>query len=123
MYAIVEVGGNQYRVEKDASILVDRLAAGEGDGLRLKPLFYRGDKETIADAASLERVQVSARVVGHERGKKLRVLNFKPKGGRRRAVGHRSDLTRLRVTEIKLTSKSKSSQRSTRKTEGKSNGS
>jgi large subunit ribosomal protein L21 len=109
MYAVVEVSGNQYRVEKDASILVDRLPYAEGETVALTPVLYRA-KQVIADPKSLERVRVSAQVVAHERGKKLRVLKFKPKRRYRRRLGHRSELTRLRITDISLARQSKRSQ-------------
>src|SRR5207248_7550351 len=54
------------------------------------------------DGGELAKVSVEARVVGHERGPKLRVVKFKPKRGYKRRNGHRQDLTRLEVTSIKL---------------------
>ena len=100
-YAIIKTGGKQYRVEQGQTLLVERLPAGEGDKLALEPLLYRGDKE-IVDGADLAKVKVEAKVLGHERGPKLRVLKFKPKKGYKRRTGHRQELTRLEVTEIKL---------------------
>jgi len=104
MYAIVKVGGKQYRVEKGDSIVVDRLAAGEGDEVELEPLLYRpdGKDEPVFDGTELGKVKVEAVVKGHERGPKVRVLKFKPKKGYKRRTGHRSELTRLEIGEIKL---------------------
>jgi large subunit ribosomal protein L21 len=100
-YAIVKTGGKQYRVEEGQTLLVERLPGGEGDKLALEPLLYRGDKE-IVDGDDLAKVRVEAKVLGHERGPKLRVLKFKPKRGYKRRTGHRQELTRLEVTAIKL---------------------
>ena len=100
MYAIVKTGGKQYRVEEGQSLLVEKLAADEGASVSLEPLLYRGDDE-ILDGADLSKVKVEARVVGHERGPKLRVVKFKPKRGYKRRTGHRQDLTRIQVTSIK----------------------
>jgi large subunit ribosomal protein L21 len=100
-YAIVKTGGKQYRVEEGQTLLVERLRAEEGDTVPLQPLLFRGDKD-IVDGDDLAKVKVAARVVGHERGPKLRVLKFKPKKGYKRRTGHRQELTRLEVTEIKL---------------------
>jgi large subunit ribosomal protein L21 len=102
MYAIVKTGGKQYRVEQGQSLLVERLpASAEGDTVALRPLLYvDGDK--LVDGDALSRVTVSARVVAHERGPKLRIVKFKPKRGYRRRTGHRQDLTRLEVTSIKV---------------------
>jgi large subunit ribosomal protein L21 len=100
-YAIVKTGGKQYRVEEGQTLLVERLRADEGDSVPLEPLLFRGDKD-IVDGDDLAKVKVAARVVAHERGPKLRVLKFKPKKGYKRRTGHRQELTRLEVTEIKL---------------------
>ncbi len=99
MYAIVKTGGKQYRVERGQTLLVERLPAEEGATVALEPLMYRSD-ETVLDKAGLEKVTVSARVLAHERGEKLRVFKFKPKRGYKRRTGHRQELTRIEVTEI-----------------------
>ena len=102
MYAIVRVGGKQYRVEKGDTLLVDRLRADEGDKLPLEPVLYAdGDKSVLA-GADLQKVKVDAVVRGHERGPKLHVLKFKPKKGYKRRTGHRSELTRIEIGDIKL---------------------
>src|ERR1700722_545075 len=99
MYAIVKTGGKQYRVEQGQTLLVERLPEPEGATVTLEPLLYRSD-EAIFDAAALAKVEVQATVVGHLRGKKLRVFKFKPKRGYRRRTGHRQELTRIEVTKI-----------------------
>ena len=113
MYAIVKTGGKQYRVEEGQSLLVEKLAVDEGAKVALEPLLYRGDRE-ILDGADLTKVSVEARVVGHERGPKIRVLKFKPKKGYKRRTGHRQELTRVEVTGIKLQAR-RSPQRKTAK--------
>jgi large subunit ribosomal protein L21 len=99
MYAIVKTGGKQYRVEQGQSLLVERLPAGDGDSVSLQPLLVV-DGSDVLDGDALSDVAVSARVVGHERGPKLRVVKFKPKRGYKRRNGHRQELTRIEVTEI-----------------------
>jgi large subunit ribosomal protein L21 len=99
MYAIVKSGGKQYRVERGQRLLVERLAAKEGSDVALQPLLYRNE-EAVFDEAGLAKVQVTARVIEHVRGEKLRVLKFKPKRGYKRRTGHRQPLTRIEVTEI-----------------------
>jgi large subunit ribosomal protein L21 len=101
MYAIVKTGGKQYRVEQGQSLLVERLPVDDGGSLALEPLLYV-DGETIVDGEEIGKVTVSARVVAHERGPKLRIVKFKPKRGYKRRAGHRQDLTRIEVTDIKL---------------------
>ncbi len=99
MYAIVKTGGKQYRVERGQTLLVERLAAQEGADVALEPLMFRSE-ETVFDKAGLEQVKVTAKVLAHVRGEKLRVFKFKPKRGYKRRTGHRQDLTRIEVTEI-----------------------
>jgi large subunit ribosomal protein L21 len=102
MYAVVKVGGKQYRVEKGQSLLVDRMSAAEGDKVTLDPLLLAGGQETVFEGTDLGKVKVEAVVTGHERGPKLHVLKFKPKRGYKRRTGHRADLTRLEIKDIKL---------------------
>jgi large subunit ribosomal protein L21 len=99
MYAIVKTGGKQYRVERGQRLLVERLAAKEGADVALEPILYRSD-EPVFDKAGLESVKVTAKVVAHVRGEKLRVFKFKPKRGYKRRTGHRQDLTQIEVIEI-----------------------
>jgi large subunit ribosomal protein L21 len=99
MYAIVKTGGKQYRVERGQRLLVERLPAEEGADVALEPILYRSD-EAVFDKAGLESVQVTAKVLAHVRGEKLRVFKFKPKRGYKRRTGHRQELTQIEVTEI-----------------------
>ncbi|MGA8745339.1 MAG: 50S ribosomal protein L21 [Solirubrobacterales bacterium] len=100
MYAVVESGGKQYKVEKGTSLLVDRLSAKEGEKIALRAVLFR-DKDLIAEPGELEKITVEARVAEHLRGPKVKVFKYKPKKGYRRRAGHRSELTKLEVTEIK----------------------
>jgi large subunit ribosomal protein L21 len=99
MYAIVKTGGKQYRVERGQQLLIERLAAEEGADVALEPILYRSE-ETVFDKAGLEKVKVTAKVLAHVRGEKLRVFKFKPKRGYKRRNGHRQSLTRIEVTDI-----------------------
>ena len=99
MYAIVKTGGKQYRVERGQRLLVERLAVEEGSDVALEPILYRSE-EAVFDKVGLEKVKVTAKVVAHVRGEKLRVFKFKPKRGYKRRNGHRQDLTQIEVTEI-----------------------
>ncbi len=101
MYAIVKTGGKQYRVERGQYLLVERLPGEVGASVALQPLLYRSE-EAVFDAKGLEQVHVTAKILAHERGEKLRVVKFKPKRGYKRRTGHRQELTRIEVTEIGL---------------------
>jgi large subunit ribosomal protein L21 len=99
-YAIVKTGGKQYHVEEGQTLLVERLPEDEGAIVALRPLLFRST-DTIFDADGLSKVSVKAKIVAHERGEKLRVFKFKPKRGYKRTNGHRQELTRLEITEVK----------------------
>jgi large subunit ribosomal protein L21 len=101
MYAIVKTGGKQYRVERGQRLLVERLPAEEGASVALQPIMYRSE-DAVFDAEGLKQVKVSAKVIAHERGEKLRVVKFKPKRGYKRRTGHRQELTRIEVTDISM---------------------
>src|SRR4051812_49884453 len=101
-YAVVRCGGKQYRVEEGTTLLVDRMTGDEGGTIDLEPLLYAGGDDTLFEGSDLGRVQVQARIVGHERGPKIRVFKFKPKRGYKRTTGHRSELTRIEVTGISV---------------------
>ena len=102
MYAIVKAGGKQYRVEKGDTLLVDRMSEDEGAKVQVEPLLVAGDdKDPAFDADALGKVKVEAVVRGHERGKKIHVLKFKPKHGYKKRMGARADLTRLEISDIK----------------------
>ncbi len=101
MYAIVKTGGKQYRVERGQHLLVERLPEDEGASVALQPILYRSD-DAVFDKEGLEKVKVTAKIVAHERGEKLRVFKFKPKRGYKRRTGHRQELTRIEVTDISL---------------------
>lgn len=107
MYAIVKVGGKQYRVQSGDSLVVDRMPDPEGTSVTLEPLLFRPDGSDDAVFASddLAKVKVEAKVTGHERGKKIHGLKFKPKRGYKVRYGARADLTRLEIGDIKMLSR------------------
>ena len=100
MYAIVKTGGKQYRVEKGQTLLVERLPEEAGATVALQPIMFRSD-DVVFEPDALSKVRVDARVVEHLRGEKLRVFKFKPKQGYKRTTGHRQELTRIEITEIR----------------------
>src|ERR1044072_5423491 len=99
-YAVIKTGGKQYRVEEGQTLLVERLPDEPGATIDLTPLLLAGGGGPGLGARKPATSPVKAEIVGHERGKKLRVFKFKPKRGYRRRTGHRQELTRLKITKI-----------------------
>ena len=100
-YAVIKTGGKQYRVEEGTTLLIERLSDDEGAKISLEPLLYADGDKSFFGADDLGKVKVEAKVIGHERGPKIRVFKFKPKRGYKRTTGHRQELTRIEVTSIK----------------------
>lgn len=101
-YAIIESGGQQFRVEEGTELVVDRLSEDEGAKVLLRPIAFLGNGDAVAAGGELEKVKVEAKVAEHLRGPKVRIFKHRPKQGYRRRAGHRQEQTRLEVTEVKL---------------------
>jgi large subunit ribosomal protein L21 len=99
-YAVIRTGGKQYRVAEGQTLLIERLTADEGATIELEPLLVAGDGDPVFEADGLGKAKVTATVIGHERGPKIRIFKFKPKRGYKRTQGHRQELTRIRVDSI-----------------------
>ena len=98
MYAVIKVGGKQYKVEQGQTLLVDRQAVEPGKSFQPEVLLTGGD-DVVTDRDKLAGT-VSVEVVEHLRGTKLKVFKFKPKSGYKRTRGHRSELSRITVASI-----------------------
>jgi large subunit ribosomal protein L21 len=100
-YAIISVGGKQYRVREGERLLVDRLKTDEGKTFHPDVLFLGGDGEgTLAP-----RSQVTAKVVGHVLGDKIRIGKRRPKSGYRKQTGFRAHLSQIEIQSIGAASK------------------
>jgi large subunit ribosomal protein L21 len=101
VYAVIRTGGKQYKVKVGDVIDVERLAGEDGASLELEPLLVVDDDGNVTSAtADLEKAKVTASVVDHHRGRKIRVFTYKNKSRQRRHMGHRQSLTRLKVETI-----------------------
>jgi large subunit ribosomal protein L21 len=95
-YAIIRLGGKQYVVREGETLVVDRLDSEEGKTFQPDVLFLGGNGEgELAPSTT-----VTAKVVGHERGPKVRIGKYRPKKGYKRHTGFRSSLTRIEITGI-----------------------
>ncbi|HZO60018.1 MAG TPA: 50S ribosomal protein L21 [Solirubrobacterales bacterium] len=99
-YAIIEMGGKQYRVAEGDSILVDRVGEDEGAKVSPRALLFADGKNAVMDGADLGKVKVEAVVAEHVKGPKIRVATYRPKKRTKRQMGHRSHLSRLEIKKI-----------------------
>ncbi|MEC8205445.1 MAG: 50S ribosomal protein L21 [Pseudomonadota bacterium] len=101
MYALVRTGGKQYRVAKDDTILVERIAADEGAEVILDDVVMLGDGDRVTiGTPRVEGAAVSATVVSQTRGPKIIIFRRKRRKNHRRTQGHRQDLTLLKINAI-----------------------
>ncbi|MDG1097895.1 MAG: 50S ribosomal protein L21 [Bacteroidia bacterium] len=102
MYAIVEIAGKQYRVEEDKSLVVNRLAANEGDALEFDNVLFVGNgAKSKVGSPTVKGAKVSATVAAHGKGDKVIVFKKKRRKGYAVKNGHRDYLTELKITSIK----------------------
>jgi large subunit ribosomal protein L21 len=99
-YAIIDIGGKQYRVEEGDSVLVDRLGEDEGAKVSPRAVLYTDGKTAVLDGTDLGKVKIEAVVAEHVKGPKLRVNTYRPKKRFKRRMGHRSALSRLEIRKI-----------------------
>jgi large subunit ribosomal protein L21 len=96
-YAIISVGGKPYRVQEGEKLIVDRLRTEEGKTLNPAVLLFGDEKKTELSPKS---VTVTARVVGHVKGEKIRIGKYKKRTGYKRHTGFRASLTELQIEKI-----------------------
>jgi large subunit ribosomal protein L21 len=95
-YAIISLGGKQYRVREGDRLLVDRVSTGEGKTFHPEVLLTGGNGKPNLSP----RVQVTAKVVGSPLGEKIRIGKYKPKKGYRRHTGFRAKLSEIEIQSI-----------------------
>jgi large subunit ribosomal protein L21 len=101
MYAVVDSGGKQYRVEPGRTLVVDRLDAEAGATVTFdRVLLIADDDEVTVGTPTVAGASVRGTVLAHGRGPKVIVFRFRPKAHYRRRTGHRSALTQVRIDEI-----------------------
>jgi len=102
MYAIIETGGKQYRVSAGDTIEVERLEAKEGQSFTFdRVLFCKNDGRTTIGSPAIKEAAVVADVVGHIRGEKTVAFKMKRRKGYHKKIGHRQELTVVKIKEIK----------------------
>ena len=100
MYAVIETGGKQYRVEQGSVIRVEKLDVPEGEGIDFEKVLLAGGEGKVLAGPEAGKVKVEGTVIRHGKGKKIIVFKYKPKKGYHRKRGHRQRFTEVRVDKI-----------------------
>ncbi len=100
MYAIIETGGKQFRVEEGAKLRVDSLAAEVGAEIFLDKVLMLGGGKVSVGAPFISGAKVTAKVLEHGRGEKIRVFKKWRRNDSRRMQGHRQNYTDIQITAI-----------------------
>ena len=120
MFAIINIAGKQFRVEEGDQIKVPHLSTDAGKSLAFdKVLLINDGKKVQLGSPLLNNASISATVVEHGRGKKIRIFKKKRRKGYRRNNGHRQNYSLIKIDSISITSKKKSTKKTKEKTSKK----
>ncbi len=100
MYAIVKTGGKQYKVAVYDVLTVEKIDGEPGAEINLPAVLLVDGNELTTDADALAAASITARVVEHTKGPKIRIHKFKNKTGYHKRQGHRQPLTKVQVTKL-----------------------
>ncbi|MCR5348316.1 MAG: 50S ribosomal protein L21 [Bacilli bacterium] len=100
MYAIIETGGKQVKVEEGSKIYVEKLDAEVGSELKIEKVLFIGGESTKVGAPYVKGASVDCKVEKQGLGKKIRVFKYKAKANERKTIGHRQPYTCLVVKAI-----------------------
>ena len=100
MYAIVEIAGLQYKVEKDQQLFVNRLAGEAGEEVKFDRVLLTDNGAITVGAPVIEGVTVVAKIVEHVKGDKVIVFKKKRRKGYQKSNGHRQQFTKIEVASI-----------------------
>jgi large subunit ribosomal protein L21 len=103
MYAVIETGGKQYRVAPGDTLEIERLDVEPGKSLTLdKVLFVAKEGQFTIGSPTVAKASILADVVEHLRGEKKLTFKKKRRKGYQKTIGHRQELTRIKINDIKL---------------------
>lgn len=100
MFAIVDIAGQQFKVQKDQKLYVHRLAGEEGSAVEFKNVLLLGEENGETKLDKMGGISVKATILGHVKGDKVIVFKKKRRKGYRVKNGHRQAMTQIQVTEI-----------------------
>ena len=95
MFAVIKVGGKQYRAGRDEELVVDHLEGEVGDSVEL-PVSFTADGDDVDLSGGTARVEI----LEHLKGEKIHIYKYKPKKNSRKKTGHRQARTRIKVVEV-----------------------
>ena len=103
MYAVLETGSKQYRVAAGDTLEIERIAADAGQPVTLdRVLFAENEGKFSVGTPTIDKAVILADVVEHFRGPKKVTFKMKRRKGYHKTIGHRQELTRIKINEIKL---------------------
>ena len=101
MFAVIETGGKQYKVEKGSVLYVEKLVAEENETVKFDKVLAVSDENGFrVGAPFVEGASVDAQVVKQGKGKKIYVMKYKPKKNEKKKIGHRQLYTKVEITKI-----------------------
>jgi large subunit ribosomal protein L21 len=101
MYAVIQTGGKQYRVQPGETVMIEKLPGAVGDPVEFSEvLLLSGDDDVSVGRPMIDGVTVRGEIVEQGRGKKLIVYKFKRRKDYRRKRGHRQDFTAVKISEV-----------------------
>lgn len=100
MYAVLVTGGKQYRVAQGETLRVEKLEAEVGNEIKFDSVLLLGDSDGIKVGDALNGASVTAKVVGHGRGEKVRIIKFRRRKHHMKRQGHRQYYTEIEITGI-----------------------
>ena len=101
MFAIIETGGKQYKVQEGDIIFVEKLAVNDGDDVTFDKVLAISDDAGFAVGAACANASVTAKVVKNGKGKKIYVFKYKAKKNEKKKLGHRQPYTKVQIASIK----------------------
>ena len=107
MYAIVRTGGKQYKVTTDEVLDVEKIEGNVGDKIQLEVVFLNDGKKIITDPKKLDKAKVTAKILDQHKGEKQLVFKLKKRKGYKKLQGHRQQLTKLQITQIQATTRTR----------------
>lgn len=103
MYAILQAGGKQYKLQKNDEFVVNRIPGKQNSVVKFKNILFAKERNTYHTGSPyIKDAYVTCEILSHPRGRKVVGLKYKRRKNSKRKVGHRQDLTLLRVKEIKV---------------------